>query len=418
MYEAAEPYTMFDTRVQVGEGPGSRVDRPPVPIIWAERRPHVLLCVHSADLGGAERMALAEAEYLKERFDLVISVPDGPLREAFALHGSVIDGTPSLPLWGGPPRRWIARCARSLAAAARLARMMRRYQIDVVVTNSSVLMAPVLAGRLAKVPVIVHVRDVPGSKLAPLAFKLHGRLADTVVIITGNLRPYFTLARGARIVELADGVELPERSFPPERVRVPPALPDDPLRLCVIGGVGTRKGQDLAVEAVAQLRDRGLFVVLDVVGREIDADFAVAVRRRAADLGIASQIRFVGELADVPSHLSKVDIVIAPSRGEWTPLALMEAMAQEKPVVAADVGGVGDVIVDGDTGFLIPSEDPDRLASAVIEIIRDPQGAAQMASRARRHIEANFSVGATLAGLETEIYRLIPSCRSLITSRG
>lgn len=358
-------------------------------------------------------MALAEAEHLNERFDLMISVPDGPLRESFARHGMVVAGVPSVPLWGDSARRWIVQCARSLAATARLARLMRRYHVDVVVTNSSVIVAPVLAGRLAGVPVIVHARDVPGSRLAPLAFKLHGLLAQTVIVITRRLRPYFAFPRGARIVELADGVELPEAGSRHDPARIPQACLGEPLRLCVIGGVDKRKGQDLAVEAVAQLRDYGLQVVLDVVGREISPDFAAIVRQRAEDLGIAHQIRFVGELADVRSHLSEVDVVVAPSRDEWTPLALMEAMAQQKPVVAAEVGGVADVISDRDTGMLIPAEDPARLASAVIEIAEDPERAAQMGLRARQSIEAKFNIGATLAGVEAEIRRLIPTSAQL-----
>jgi glycosyltransferase involved in cell wall biosynthesis len=362
-------------------------------------------------------MALAEAEYLKKEFDVVISVPDGPLRQSFGLHGKLIDGTASLPLWGGSARRWVLECARTLMGAICLARMIRRSGVDLVVTNSSVLVTPVLAARLSGVPVIVHARDVPGSTLAPLVFRVHGALAHTVIVITGRLRPYFRWPGGARIVKLSDGVELPKASAPYDDAR-PPAASRDVLRLCVIGGVDMRKGQDIAVEAVARLRDTGVPAVLDVVGREIDAEFGAAVRRRAEDLDIAPHVKFVGELTDVRSYLAEVDIVVAPSRDEWTPLALMEAMAEQKPVVAADVGGVCEVISDRDTGLLIPPEDPSRLASAVSEIAEDREGAAGMAFRARRHIEAKFSIDATLVGLEAEIRRLIPTdrSRSLATS--
>jgi hypothetical protein len=105
-------------------------------------RPRILLSVHSAARGGAERMALAEAEYLKRYFDRVISVPHGPLRPCFARHGELTGGTASMPLWGDSSRRWVARSVRTLDHAVRLARLMRRRHLDLVLTNSSASLAP------------------------------------------------------------------------------------------------------------------------------------------------------------------------------------------------------------------------------------------------------------------------------------
>ena len=124
------------------------------------------------------------------------------------------------------------------------------------------------------------------------------------------------------------------------------------------------------------MRSSGVGATLDLVGRETDPAFASEVRRRADDLEITDHVRFVGELDDVHPYLRHIDVVVALSRGEWTPLALMEAMALGRPVVAATVGGVAEVIADGETGLLVPPEDPHRLARAILRIAADPSAAA------------------------------------------
>jgi glycosyltransferase involved in cell wall biosynthesis len=372
----------------------------------AVRRPRVLLSVHSASVGGAERLALAEAQHLKRSFDLVIAVPEGVLRPEFARHGRLIGGTTPLPLWGDSARGWLVRLARTLHQSFRLARVIRGNDVEAVITNSSVSLAPVLAGRIAGVPVIVHARDVPASRLAPLVLRLEGLLARTVIVISPGLRPYFAAGRRARIIQIPDGIEIPElEDGATDSSR--PARFGRPLRLCLIGGVDPRKGQDIAVEALAELRQGGLDAELDLVGREINPEFAASLRALVRRLGVASHVRFVGELEDVPEHLGHVDVVIAPSRGEWTPLSLMEAMALQKPVVAASVGGVNDLIDDRTTGLLIPPEDPHRLATAIAEIATDPENASRMALRARCAVAAKFDIGGTLEGAEGEIRRAI-----------
>ena len=352
-------------------------------------------------------MTLAEAAHLERRFDLIISIPEGHLRSSFSKYGTIVAGTPSMPVWGDSARRWLGRSVRTVVHAVRLARLIRAAQVDVVLTSSSVSVAPVIAARLARVPAIVHARDVPGSRLAPLVFTLQGFLATTVIVIHDSLRPYFSRARSTRVVEIPDGVRLPRSSerdpgASERRLR-------DPIRLCVIGGIHPRKGQDTAIEALAYLRDAGVQAHLDVVGREIDPAFAAYLRQLTSRLNVEDQVSFRGELHDVSRHLSGVDVVVAPSRGEWTPLAIMEALAHGKPVVAAAVGGVSSIIHTGVTGWLVDPDDPQGLATAIRRVQADPSNAARMAALGREAVEARFSIAATLTGLDREIRLLLPT---------
>lgn len=379
----------------------------------AERDPtsrsRILLVVHSAKAGGAERMALLEAEHLADRFELLVSLPEGPLRAGFAAHGELVDPAATLPLWGDSAWRWVTSSARTLLDAIGMARLIRRRKIELVLTNSSVCLAPVLAARLARVPVVVHARDVPKSRLAPLVFALHGALAHTVVVISGGLAPFFRRGRRARIVKIADGIAAPSPVAPlrPSSTVGGSRAFHSPVRLCLVGGIDPRKGQDIAVAALAQMRERGVEATLELVGREVDREFATAVRDAAQCLGLAQSVAFVGEVGDAGPHLDRADIAIAPSRGEWTPLVLMEALARGLPVVAARVGGVQEIVSDGESGLLVAPEDPAALAAAILQLLADPGAAARMAQRGRDHVDAEFKVERTLERLQAELDLLL-----------
>lgn len=367
------------------------------------RAGRVLLCVHSASKGGAERMAVAEAELLERDRELVVSVPDGPLRADFESHGRLVAGVASIPLWGASPRRWAACLVRTALDALRLARELRRSDIDVVLTNSSVLLAPVLAARLAGRPVVVHVRESVESRLAGAVFTIHRWLASTVVVVDRDSERWFGAGRkrGARIAMIHDGVELADRAVPARRPF------GATLRLCLVGALDVLKGQDLAVEALGALGREGMSAELTLVGREIDPAWAEGVRARARALGVEGRVRFAGELPDISGELSRADVLIAPSRAERTPLSIMEAMVEGIPVVAASVGGVPELVLDRRTGWLIPPEDPDALALALLEVARDPAHALTVARGARAHLEAEFSLARTLDGVRGEVDRLL-----------
>ncbi|HEY2631537.1 MAG TPA: glycosyltransferase [Solirubrobacteraceae bacterium] len=369
----------------------------------AKRRP-ILFVIHSAKLGGAERMALLEAAHLEARFELLLSLPEGPLRSRFAAHGELVDGAATLPLWGAPPLRWARSLAGTLRDSIAMARLIRRRRVELVLTNSSVCLAPVIAAKLARVPVVVHARDVPKSRLAPLVMALQGKLATTVIVIADGLAPYFRTGRRTRLALIPDGIS----------VNATPRVEESgtfgsPPHLCLVGAIDPRKGQDVAVVALAQLHARGVPATLDLVGRELDVEFAATVHEQVRASGLHDAVRFVGEVEDIQPHLDRADIVIAPSRGEWTPLVLMEALSQEKPVIATDVGGVANVVHHRQSGLLICPEDPKALADAVMELVSNPLVARAMAERGHAHVASHFRVEQTLDGLSREIELLLGS---------
>ena len=108
-------------------------------------------------------------------------------------------------------------------------------------------------------------------------------------------------------------------------------------------------------------------------------------------------MHLLGLRDDIPSLLAAGDVFVQPSRSEGLPLAVLEAMAQQIPLVATDVGGVGEAVKDGETGYLVPSEDPAALAAAVGRILASPDRGAALAAAANACVREEFSVEHMLA---------------------
>src|SRR5262249_25946119 len=106
---------------------------------------------------------------------------------------------------------------------------------------------------------------------------------------------------------------------------------------------------------------------------------------------------------DLAEALAAIDVFVLPSLMEGHPLAVLEAMATARPIVATAVGGNGEAIEDGVSGLLVPPADPEALAAAILSVLRDPGLAGRLGGAARRSLEQRFSLEATVHANE-EVY--------------
>jgi glycosyltransferase involved in cell wall biosynthesis len=159
----------------------------------------------------------------------------------------------------------------------------------------------------------------------------------------------------------------------------------------VIGAVGSLyavKGHIHLIQALPDILRACPRTIVLLVGRgDLEGELKAEVGRR----GLEAHVRFVGFRNDVPALLSLFDVFVLPSLSEGLSMALLEAMAAGKPVVATKVGGNAELVVDGDTGFLIPSESPAALAEKVICVLDDKIRAAGMGDRGRQRAHDKFS---------------------------
>lgn len=115
----------------------------------------------------------------------------------------------------------------------------------------------------------------------------------------------------------------------------------------------------------------------------------------AGNLGVANRVIFTGHSNDVPGLLSSMDVVVLPSLWEGQPLAVLEAWAMEKPVVATRVKGTASLVDDGGTGVLVPACDPAAIASAVSDLLADPGRARRLGQAGRRVVQERFDLEKT-----------------------
>ena len=110
-------------------------------------------------------------------------------------------------------------------------------------------------------------------------------------------------------------------------------------------------------------------------------------------MGVAERVTFLGEVRDIPALLSRARMFVQPSLSEGIPLTVLEAMARGLPVVATGVGGLPEVVIDGETGLLVPAADPPALAEAVLTLWRDPDAAGAWVTPGDGRRNASTSAG-------------------------
>ena len=131
------------------------------------------------------------------------------------------------------------------------------------------------------------------------------------------------------------------------------------------------------------------------------------LRARAARAGVGAAMHFLGPNHDPLSVLRGADMLVHPSLAESFPYVILEAMSTARPIVASDVGGIGEAIVDGEDGLLVAPGDPRSLAQAMTELLDEPERGRRMGETGRTSVERRFSRTAMidrLAGVYSEVY--------------
>jgi glycosyltransferase involved in cell wall biosynthesis len=360
-------------------------------------RPRVLLLITLAETGGAQRYVASLLPALAPEFEVVVAAHgDGYLGEA-----SRRAGVRFVPL------RHVRRPLdplEDLLGLVELFRLFRRERPVVVHANSS--KAGIL-GRLAAVAARVPVRlfTVHGW-----AFKAHRGMAaraylwadrlmsplttTTICVAHGERRAGLRArtCRADRTVVVHNGVEL-------DRPRRLPGPTTGPVTLVSVGRLRPPKDFTTLVRAMTAV-DPGS-ARLRIAG---DGPERAALATEVARLGLDRVVELLGTRSDVDDLLAAADLFVLSSDSEGLPMSVLEAMAAGLPVVASAVGGVPELVLDGETGALVPPRDSAALAGAIRRIVADPALRDRLGEAGRRRVEREFSL-ARFQHEHLEIYR-------------
>jgi glycosyltransferase involved in cell wall biosynthesis len=353
---------------------------------------HVVHLTASTLFGGPERQMLGLGRHLPLRFRSTYgSFPEGGRCEPFLAEARAA---------GFPTFRLSADTPDVPGAIDELARLLRDLSADLLVGHT---FKPNVLGRLAArrvgIPVVTVSRGWTWESLKVRVYetidRVNLRLVDHVVAVSngqaervrkcGVPSPRLSVIRNAaRLAPFAD----PDPAF---RDRLRGLFPADPLVSHVVlaaGRLSPEKGFDVLVEAAAAvLRQHPTAgFVLFGEGSEL-----AKLETRVADLGLTSRFRMPGHTADLDRFLPWADVAVLPSFTEGLPNVALEASAAGVPVVATAVGGTPEVVSDGETGFLVPSGQPDAIAERVSRLLADEGLRWKLGTAGRERMRREFS---------------------------
>jgi glycosyltransferase involved in cell wall biosynthesis len=361
------------------------------------------------EIGGAERALLLLLQQLdRTRYaPTLVCLGSGPLTAAVEAIG-----VPSAVLTLGSAAR-LSRSGSSAAemgsagvklggAAVRLLKILKGIGPDLIHTNG--IKAHLLGGvtgRVLRCPVLWHMRDlVAEGRLRRLLRAAGAVFPKRIIGVSSLVTDQFETGRARRNARTVhDAVDLsryrPTVSSHEQRARL--GLKQDELVVAMVAHFARWKGHPLFLQALAQLAREGLPVRGLIVGGSIyqnatERAYETELRQQCQDLGLRERVVFTGYQEHVPDFLNAADILVhSPVRPEPFGLAVIEAMALRKPVVAARAGGMLETVEDGVTGILVHPGDPDAIAEAVRGLAGDPQGRITMGEAGHQRVARLFS---------------------------
>jgi glycosyltransferase involved in cell wall biosynthesis len=360
-----------------------------------------ILYVHGIEaIGGAERDLIALLKTLdRQRWEPHVVCPGtGPFREqleAIAVPTHAL----SLPPWRKPLAVFQRR-----SAVGRLETIVNRLGPALIHVND-IWWVPhtvrAVAGCVAKfVPVVAHVRqEIEPAKVRPYELDRVGAVVAISRQIEQSLIAGGVSATKVRTVY--SGIDLSERQFThnDHAIRQMIGLPNEAVLLGTVANLFPRKGYEVMLRALPAIVRAMPTVHYVIVGSD-DHDYADRLKRLAQELNIADRVHIVGFQDPVQPFLAALDLYVHPALMEGFGIAVVEAMAIGKAVVATTTGGLPEVVAQGETGLLVPPGDVESLANTVVSLLEDRARREQMGICGRARAQERFSLDASVRQME------------------
>lgn len=290
-----------------------------------------------------------------------------------------------------------------------LVRLLRSGRVQVVHGHlfGSNVWASIL-GSLSRVPVVIaheHMWAYTGGGIRTLLDRyLIARLSDAFIAVSEEGRrqmieveripadDIFLLPNGVPRLPPGDGA----------RVRTEFAIPESAYLVGSVGHLRPEKAFEVLIEAAGGLADEGTHILIAGEGPE-----RARLERLRSELGLDGRVHLPGARSDVPDLLAAFDIAVCCSDFEGGPLSVMEYMGAALPIVATRVGGLPELVLDGQTGVLVPPRDPAALSAAIDELAAAPELAARLGSAGAELRAREYDIEVWIARLEALYHCLL-----------
>ena len=294
-----------------------------------------------------------------------------------------------------------------LRTTVRLARILRRDKPHIVETHTAKAGAVGrVSARLAGVPIVIHVfhGHVFHSYFGPLKTRLFlnaeralARITDRIITVSPAQRrdivQVYGIAPVERVLTIPLGLDLQPLRVAKQayggQFRSSLGVSDDTPLVGFVGRLTAVKNPELFVKAARRVVDQCPQTRFVFVG---DGELRPELERQVDALGLAQHVLFAGWQADMLPIYADLDLLALTSLNEGTPVTVIEALASGTPVVATAVGGVPDVVMDQETGTLVPSGHADVLAEAMLQLIRAPEWAQALALAGQQDVLKRFDL--------------------------
>jgi glycosyltransferase involved in cell wall biosynthesis/GT2 family glycosyltransferase len=341
--------------------------------------PLVALVSYSGILGGAERVLVDFARALEG--ERVLACPPGDLADAASAAGLRVLPLRRRPLEARGSALRVARAGLELTAHAReTRRLVRDLDPDLVIVSGMRSAVALLLGRSPEAPVLFDHHDfLPPGVAGALVRRASARAQLTVVPSSAVA---VDLGLDAEVV--SPGVDV--ASFDATRA------PAQPPELLLLGALVPWKRPDLALEILARARRELPELRLVIAGAPLDGageGLLRSLRAQASSLGVAEAVSFAGQLADVRDALARAACLLHCAPTEPFGVALVEALASGRPVIAPDAGGPAEIL-DPTCAVLYPAGDVAQGAAAAVKVLGDPALARRMGVAGRQRAARIF----------------------------
>ena len=357
--------------------------------------PRVVIVFEFSTLNGGERSMLSVLDSAR------ISVPDfefaaiGP--PVGRLAAALVERTIPYVGWSVTDESGRRKAVDDIEAS--LLAAIRSIQPDLVHANS-LAMSRLLGRCEAQLdcPTTGHLRDI--IKLSATAITDLNRNQKLVAVSEATRQ--FHIGQGiepTRVITVHNGIDL--NRFCPRKptgdLHAELRLNSNARLIACIGQIGLRKGQDLLAAAAASIVDRVPEAHFLLIGERTSQKaesvaFEQNILHRFSESGLADRLHMLGHRDDVVDILAEIDLLVHPANQEPFGRVLLEASAAGVPMVATNVGGTAEIIIDQATGYLVPAHDAVSLATAIIAILSDPVESQRLRENARARAMREFSI--------------------------